>query len=121
MCCAKVKCGFQQGFKHLFASGKLVEFIVKRLPEDSSRDNATQQYNIKQYNRALNRLLGFWVTINHSLFCTRSVNRETNIGIIVNLDQLHQKQMTNKQGRVFFSFTSGERIHLGDEMFSESV
>ena len=114
--------GFQQGFKRLFGSGKLVEFIVKRLPEESSRVNATQQYNTKQYNRALNRLLGFWVAINHPLFSTiRTVNRESNIGIMINLDQLRQKQMTNKQGRVFFSFTSGERIHLGDEMFSESV
>ena len=83
---------------------------------------ASEHFNRGQYNRALNRLLLCWVTIQHPGFClVREVVLPENIGILFILNQLRRKDLGDKIGRVFFTFSCGVRVHVGDTMFCASA
>ena len=83
---------------------------------------ASKQYLAGQFNRAVNRLLSYWVTIQHpALLLIRELVMGSNIGILFVLNQLCRKDLVDKVGHLYKTFNSGVHVNIADTMFSKSV
>ena len=75
-----------------------------------------------QFNCALNCLLSYWVTIQHpALLLIRELVMGSNIGILFVLNQFRRKDLVDKVRHLYMTFTSGVRVNIADNMFSDSI